>query len=97
MPAVYLAYVDESGDDGGERGSVTYAMGCVVVESHDWAATFDGLIKFRRYVAGAFGVPVRSEIKANYLLRNGGPLRRRPLGERARFKLYRAHLRIQTS
>lgn len=91
---MYLAYVDESGDDG-EHGSKTYVLGCVVVESHDWAATFDGLIKFRRYVAGAFGVPVRSEIKANYLLRNGGPLRRRPLSERARFKLYRAHLRIQ--
>ncbi|HEY2181328.1 MAG TPA: DUF3800 domain-containing protein [Solirubrobacteraceae bacterium] len=91
---MYVAYVDESGDDG-ERGSRSYALGCVVIESHDWAATFDGLIKFRRYVAGTFGVPVRSEIKANYLLRNGGPLRRRPLSERARFKLYRAHLRIQ--
>lgn len=89
-----IAYVDESGDDG-EGGSVTYALGCVVIDSRDWAATFDGLIEFRRFVAGTFGVPVRSEIKANYLLRNGGPLRKRPLSERARFKLYRSHLRIQ--
>jgi hypothetical protein len=93
---VYLAYVDESGDDGIKRGSsLTYSLGCVVIESPDWAATFDSMIMFRRYVSARFGIPVRAEIKANYLLHNGGPLRRRPLSERARFKLYRAHMRIQ--
>jgi hypothetical protein len=93
---VYVAYVDESGDDGVKRGSsLTYALGCVVVESPAWASTFDGFIMFRRYVAANFGVPVRSEIKANYLIRNAGPLRNRPLSERARFKLYRAHMRVQ--
>lgn len=93
---VQIAYVDESGDDGTRRrSSQSYALGCAVVESHDWAATFDGLINFRRYVAATYGIPVRSEVKANYLLRNGGPLRAHPLSERARFKLYRAHMRIQ--
>lgn len=93
---MYVAYVDESGDDGIKQGSsLTYALGCVVVNSPDWASTFDSFIMFRRYVAATFGVPVRAEIKANYLLRNGGPLRPRPLSERARFKLYRAHMRIQ--
>lgn len=93
---MYLAYVDESGDDGTKpRSSVTYALGCVVVESALWASAFDEMIAFRRYVARAFGVPVRAEIKANHLLRNGGPLRPRPLSERARFKLYRSHMRIQ--
>ena len=91
-----MAYVDESGDDGIKQGSsLTYALGCVVIESPDWASTFDGFIIFRRYVASTFGVPVRAEIKANYLLRNGGPLRQRPLSEQRRFKLYRAHMRIQ--
>lgn len=93
---VYIAYVDESGDDGVKRGSsLTYVLGCVVIESPDWAETFDSVIMFRRYVAASFGVPVRAEIKANHLLRNGGPLRERPLSERARFKLYRAHMRVQ--
>ncbi len=93
---MYVAYVDESGDDGTKRGSsLTYALGCVVVESPDLASVFDNFIMFRRYVAASFGVPVRAEIKANYLLRNGGPLRASPLSERARFKLYRAHMRIQ--
>jgi len=93
---MYIAYVDESGDDGVKQGaSKSYALGCVVIDAADWASTFDNLIMFRRYVSASFGVPVRAELKANYLLRNGGPLRARPLSERARFKLYRAHMRVQ--
>ena len=91
---MYLAYVDESGDDG-PRGSRSYVLGCVLIESARWTATFDGMIAFRRWVRGAFGVPVRAELKANYVLHNGGPLRAKPLSERARFKLYRSHMRIQ--
>jgi hypothetical protein len=91
-----VAYVDESGDDGLKRGSSrSYALGCVLIQSEDWAATFDGMIAFRRWVNATFRVPVRAELKANYLLHNGGPLRPRPLSWRARFKLYRAHMRIQ--
>ena len=46
-------------------------------------------------VRGRFGIPVRAEIKANYLLHNGGPLRRHPLSETARFGLYRSCMRLQ--
>jgi hypothetical protein len=91
---MYLAYVDESGDDG-VRGSRSYALDCVLVESSHWAATFDQVIAFRRFVRSRFNTPVRAEIKANYLLRNGGPLRQTPLSERARFGLYRGMMRIQ--
>jgi hypothetical protein len=68
-----------------------------MVDSSDWADAFDGLIAFRRWVRTAFGLRVRDEIKANYLLRNGGALRdlKRPLSEEARFKLYRSCMRIQ--
>lgn len=90
---VQIAYVDESGDDG-EKGSKSYALGCVIVDSSQWKATFDQLIGYRRFVRSRFGVPVRAELKANYLLRNGGPLRSRPLSESARFKLYRSHMRL---
>jgi hypothetical protein len=91
---VYVAYVDESGDDG-IRGSRSYALGCVLVESSHWASTFDQLIAFRRFVRSRYRVPVRAELKANYLLRNGGPLRDNPLSERARFSLYRGMIRLQ--
>src|SRR5690606_24815536 len=42
-----------------------------------------------------FGVPVRAEIKANYLLHNGGPFRALALSESARFAIYRGHMRLQ--
>jgi hypothetical protein len=93
---VVIAYVDESGDDGHKKGaSMSYALGCVLVDSSQWNATFDGLIAFRRYLRASFAIPVRAEIKANYLLHNGGPFRANPLSERARFKVYRGHMRIQ--
>lgn len=41
-----------------------------------------------------FGVRMRSEIKANYLLRNSGDLRDYGLGQGARRVIYRAHLRV---
>jgi hypothetical protein len=68
-----------------------------MVESSAWATSFDGLIAFRRWVRPAFGLRVRDEIKANYLLRNGGAFRdlKKPLSEAARFKLYRSCMRIQ--
>ena len=89
---MYLAYIDESGNTG--RGSRTYALGCVLVEAARWPNTFDRVIGFRQELKKRFGVPVRAEIKANYLLRNGGPFRKLALSEQARHAIYRAHLRL---
>jgi hypothetical protein len=91
---MYLTYVDESGD-AGVAGSQTYTLGAVMVRAAMWPDVFDRLIDYRRFVRRQFGVPVRAELKANYLLRNGGPLRPLKLSERARFAIYRGHLRLQ--
>ncbi len=66
-----------------------------MVNTAAWPVVFDDLIDFRRFIRRQFGVPVRAEVKANYLLRNGGPLRPLGLSEQARFAIYRAHLRLQ--
>lgn len=93
---MYVAYVDESGDDGA-AGSQTYSLGCVMIDGSEWADTLDGLLAFRRFVREKYGLRIRDEIKANFLLQNKGPFRalKRSLSEEARFKLYRACLRIQ--
>jgi hypothetical protein len=91
---MHFAYVDESGD-AGLAGSLTYTLGCVLVEAQAWPATFDGVIGFRRHLRATFGIPVRAELKANYLLRNGGPLRRLHLSESARYAVYRGSMRLQ--
>jgi hypothetical protein len=92
---VILAYVDESGDPGA-NGSQTYALGCVMVGHDVWLDRFDRLIGFRRHVRKLFGVPIRAELKANYLIRNGGPhFSHQPLSETARHAIYRQSMRLQ--
>jgi len=90
-----MAYVDESGDTGMCPGSsLTYTLGCVLVDTDLWPDAFDELLDFRRRLKSKFGVPMRAEIKANYLLRNSGPFRALSLGPSERQLIYRAHLRV---
>lgn len=93
---MFIAYVDESGDPGQPpAGSHTYALGCVMVDHDVWLNRFDRLIGFRRHLRRLFGIPIRAELKANYLMRNGGPfLSANPLSEQARHAIYRQHLRL---
>lgn len=90
-----LAYVDETGDTGPltKGGSLTYALGCVLLDADDWPASFDEMVSFRRRLREKFGVLLRHEIKANYLLRSGGDLRDLNLSPGQRSLIFRAHLR----
>jgi hypothetical protein len=90
---MHFAYVDESGDSG-RGGSRTYCLACVLVGADVWPNRFDRLIDFRRHLRNLFRVPVRAEIKANYLLRNGGPFRPLGLSESARYSIYRQSMRL---
>jgi hypothetical protein len=94
---VYLAYTDDSGNSGppAAGGSLSYVLSCVLVEARLWADIFDDLIEHRRFLRRNFGIPVRAELKANYLLRNRGPLHERPLSEGARSRIYRGFMRLQ--
>lgn len=92
-----LAYVDESGDTGDVAkggSSLTYTLGCVIVDADGWPSAFDELLEFRRRIRSSFGVPMRAEVKANFLLRNGGDLRKLGLAPQARRVIYRSHLRV---
>lgn len=93
---MYFAYVDESGNSGPlPGGTLSYTLGCVLIEARSWPAMFDDLIAFRRFLKVTFGIPVRAEIKANYLLRNGGPhFSKHPLSEAARFRVYRGLMQL---
>jgi hypothetical protein len=90
---MYFAYVDESGDTGA-GGSRTYSLACVLVDGDVWPDRFDRVIDFRRHLRTLFGLPVRTELKANYLLRNGGGLRPLGLSESARYAIYRQCMRL---
>lgn len=96
-----LAYVDESGNTGdvAKRGApLTYSLGCVLlVDADRWPAAFDEMLAFRRRLKQKFGLPMRAELKANYLLRNSGPLQSLNLGPGARRMIYRAHMRVMST
>ncbi len=91
-----FAYIDESGNtgDASAGGTVTYSLGCVLVDADKWPAAFDELLDFRRRLKTTFGIPMRAEIKANYLLRNSGAIRHLALGPGARHVIYRAHMQV---
>lgn len=89
-----IAYVDESGDSGREGGSKTYSLGCVVVEDRMWPDAFDQFLSFRSFLRHRFGILRREEIKANYLLRGSGDLKRYGFGDGIRHDLYRMHMRL---
>src|ERR1700722_12250936 len=91
---MFLAYVDESGDRG-PTGSQSYVLACVLLRSSRWASAFDGIIKFRRFLKDKTKVPMRAEVKANYLIRGSGPFRALNLSEKARKFIYRGLLRVQ--
>ena len=91
---MYLAYVDESGNVG-LPGSRTYTLGCVFFEADRWPDVFDEMIEFRRSLYRRFGLPVRAEVKANFLLRGKGTLWRLRLAEAERYEIYRSMMRIQ--
>ena len=94
---MHLAYVDESGSVGklASGGSRTFTLGCVLIDAARWPDVFDDMIDYRRYLKAQFKIPVRAELKANYLLRNGGALRALHLSEEARFAVYRGLMRLQ--
>lgn len=91
-----LAYVDESGNTGSlsSGGSLTYSLGCVLVDADLWPDAFEELLNFRRRLRGTYGIPMRAEIKANYLLRSSGDLRPLQLAPAQRALVYRAHMRM---
>ena len=92
-----LANIDESGNTGEvSLGGATshYVLGCVLVDADKWSPGFDELVGFRRRLRDRFGLPVRAEVKANYLIRSSGPFRPLGLAPAERSLIYRAHLNM---
>jgi hypothetical protein len=87
-----IAYIDESGDTG--TGTWTYTLGCVVLEAGKWAEGFDEVIAWRRDINARFGVPVRAELKANYLKGSRGTFKDRTLSPADLQTIYREGLEL---
>jgi hypothetical protein len=95
--AVYLCYMDESGDPGVHPGSPTptYTVSCLFIHDSHWVAAFEDTLRYRRYLSNNFGLRMRTEIKANELVKGSGPWASLPFGDRVRKDIYRGLMRFQ--
>lgn len=92
-----MAYIDETGDTGNvalQGSSSCYALGCVLLDLNHWPEAFEKMLGFRQRLRASFGIPIRAELKANYLIRGSGPLRGLNLSTSQRQYIYREHLRL---
>jgi hypothetical protein len=74
-------------------GSGTYTLACVLVPADSWTQRLDVLIQMRRSIGKRYGIRLRDEIKANYLLRSRGDLKRYGLGDGQSRDIYQTHMR----
>ncbi len=90
-----MAYVDESGDPGNSaRSSIAYTLGCVLVRADKWPNAFKVFVGFRRELRDSLQVRLKDEVKANYLLHEGGDLARLHLSFDQRREIYDRHMRL---
>ncbi len=73
---MYLAYYDESGDDGYPNyASPLFVLTSIYIHESDWRKAFDDIREFRRKLRDYCGLPVKIEIHAKYFLLNKKPYR----------------------
>ncbi len=73
---MYIAYYDESGDDGfPETSSPFFVLTALYLDHQKWQETFGLIADFRRRMKTAFGLPVRVEMHAKGFLLNKNPYR----------------------
>lgn len=95
---MYLFYIDDSGDDGlKSEGSPTdaFVLSALIVSDDEWLTTLDEVVDFRRFLRDQFGLRMRDELKAGYLVHGAGPFDRLGTSDSARMRIYKMALRLQ--
>jgi hypothetical protein len=62
---MYLAYIDESGDNGTDYITTPFfVLSCVLIHESDWLHNLDAMISLRRHLKSRWGINTRAELKA---------------------------------
>lgn len=73
----YIAYFDESGDDGSTTASSdVFVLTSIYMNSNDWQKNYDLFRTFRSYLKDSFGLHVSEEIHTKNLLTDKDPYRK---------------------
>ncbi len=90
---MYLAYADDSGDSGLVNSTTAYlVLGCLMIHDSVWQTALDQIIEWRRLLRSQYGIPIRSELKAEHFIYGRGPLNSLGMNRRSRLNLYGACL-----
>lgn len=85
---MYLAYYDESGDDGFPKySSPLFALTAMYLRHEDWNDTFDELRQLRRDLKDGYGLPVKTEFHTKQFLWNKNPYREFGFSEDERIEM----------
>lgn len=85
---MWLAYYDESGDDGYPRfSSPLFALSALYMHYTDWKADYQAIRDVRRQLKKSYGLPVKQEIHTKYLLLNKGPYKKLNLSDADRIAI----------
>lgn len=97
-PRMEFAYVDESGDSGMTGGGTsTYSLGCALVPVDYWDLRLRLLIEMRTSIRDTYGVRLRDEIKANWLVGVGKRFAELKLGDGQVRDIYQRHIGIAST
>ncbi|MEM1095784.1 MAG: DUF3800 domain-containing protein [Bacteroidota bacterium] len=92
---MYLAYYDESGDDGyPQYAAPLFVLSAVYLHESDWRSAFDAIREFRRNLKDSYGIPVKTEIHTKQLVLNKKPYRRLGLSDSQRLEVISAICRL---
>ena len=73
----YLAYFDETGDDGPTTASSKiFVLTSLYMNSNDWQSNFDTIRQTRQELKSVYGFHVSEELHTKYLLCNKDPYRK---------------------
>ncbi|MEA1870641.1 MAG: DUF3800 domain-containing protein [Candidatus Bipolaricaulota bacterium] len=85
---MWLAYYDESGDDGYPRfSSPLFTLSALYMHYTDWKANYEAIRDMRRRMKEQFGLPMKLEIHTKYLLLNKAPYKTLDLSDAERIAI----------
>ena len=87
---MYIAYVDESGDDGHNVTITSYfTLSGIILADSNWKIFLEKVKAFRQGLKRDFGLPLRADLRATDLWRNSGDFRKLSLSYANRTRVFR--------
>ena len=74
---MYIAYYDESGDDGYPKySSPLFVLSAIYLHYLNWKDVFENISEFRKQLKKDFNLPIKMEFHIKYFILNKNPYRK---------------------